>query len=84
MVNFVCLFMQAREKQEELAMDMKILDKILRDTENEATEDSNRKVGLNVIGEFHLSIYQKLNLPCVLMSTFSLAQTVIYAFCRLK
>jgi len=35
---------EAREKQEELAMDMKILDKILRDTENEATEDSNRKI----------------------------------------
>merc|ERR1712080_684531 len=35
---------EARDKQEELAVDMKILDKILRDTENEATEDMNRKI----------------------------------------
>merc|ERR1712212_159519 len=35
---------EAREKQEEVAIDMKILDKILRDTENEATEDTNRKI----------------------------------------
>jgi len=35
---------EAREKQEELAMDMKILDKILRDTQNKAAEDTNRKV----------------------------------------
>jgi len=33
----------ARNMQEELAMDMKILDKILCDTENETTEDKNRK-----------------------------------------
>lgn len=38
---------EAREKQEELAIDMKILDKILRDTENEATEDSNRKIQMH-------------------------------------
>lgn len=42
-----CLFsilFQAREKQEEIAIDMKILDKILLDSQNEATEDTNRKV----------------------------------------
>jgi len=35
---------EAREKQEEIAIDMKILDKILLDSQNEATEDTNRKI----------------------------------------
>ncbi|KAK3736556.1 hypothetical protein QZH41_018279 [Actinostola sp. cb2023] len=33
----------AREKQEELAIDMKILEKLLEDTRNEAMEDTQRK-----------------------------------------
>jgi len=37
---------QARDLQEELAMDMKILDKILSDTEHETTEERNRKIQL--------------------------------------
>ncbi|XP_031565537.1 cilia- and flagella-associated protein 53-like [Actinia tenebrosa] len=34
---------EAREKQEELALDMKILEKLLDDTRNEAMEDKQRK-----------------------------------------
>jgi len=34
---------EAKEKQEQIAMDMKILDKVLQDTENQAVEDINRK-----------------------------------------
>lgn len=35
---------QAKEKQEELAMDMKILEKLLDDTRNEVKEETQRKV----------------------------------------
>jgi len=38
---------EARLMQEELAMDMKILDKILRDTENQTSEDKNRKIQMS-------------------------------------
>lgn len=37
-------FCQAKEKQEELAVDMKILEKLLEDTRNEVKEESQRKV----------------------------------------
>ena len=35
---------QAKEKQEELALDMKILEKLLDDTRNEVKEETQRKV----------------------------------------
>lgn len=39
-----CHPLQAKEKQEELAMDMKILEKLLDDTRNEVKEETQRKV----------------------------------------
>jgi len=35
---------EAKEKQEELALDMKIMEKLLEDTKNEAIEDKERKI----------------------------------------
>ena len=42
--SLACDPLQAKEKQEELAMDMKILEKLLDDTRNEVKEETQRKV----------------------------------------
>ena len=48
---------QAKEKQEELAMDMKILEKLLDDTRNEVKEETQRKVcSCFIISFFSLTI----------------------------
>ena len=39
---------QARERQEDLAMDMKILQKVIEDSKNEEMEDKSRKVCFSV------------------------------------
>lgn len=47
---------QAKEKQEELALDMKILEKLLDDTRNEVKEETQRKVSA-CLKCFNISVY---------------------------
>ena len=40
----ICLIFQERGKQEQIVLDMKILGKILEDTQNQAVDDLNKTV----------------------------------------
>lgn len=40
----ICLIFQERGKQEQIVLDMKILEKILEDTQNQAVDDLNKTV----------------------------------------
>lgn len=44
MFSFLFKPLQSKEKQEEMALDMKMLDKILQDSQAQAFEDTNKKV----------------------------------------
>ena len=45
LLNLSVKFIQAKERQEEIALDMKMLGRILEDSKAQDTEDSNKKVG---------------------------------------
>ena len=53
---FVCFLLQAKEKQEEIAMDMKMLEKILQDTQAQAVEHKNKKVDHKTLKRRHLDV----------------------------
>ena len=55
---------KAREMQEELAMDMKLLQEVLQKTSNEDFERHQRKVhnhNLNFIAKYHLYVYRRMS-----------------------
>lgn len=47
---------RAKETQEELALDMKLLEQMLTETSNEAKEDLERKVALIIISQISVFI----------------------------